>query len=89
MRAVVAKACLAKAWRDALFKVVPRALCKPIEAETRKLAAGDHAGACRAMAAWTYITVRGQKVNCRTAGKLCRGIVIRRDEEVSRCLEAL
>lgn len=41
MRAVVAKACLAKAWRDALFKVVPRALCKPIEAEVRKLAAGE------------------------------------------------
>lgn len=41
MRNVVAKACLAKAWRDALFKVVPRALCKPIETETRKLAAGN------------------------------------------------
>lgn len=41
MRAVVAKACLAKAWRDALFKVVPRALCKPIETEVRKLMVGD------------------------------------------------
>lgn len=41
MRAVVAKACLAKAWRDALFKVVPRALCKPIESEVRKLASGE------------------------------------------------
>ncbi len=41
MRAVVAKACLAKAWRDALFKVVPRALCKPIETEIRKLMVGD------------------------------------------------
>lgn len=41
MRAVVAKAALSKAWRDALFKVVPRALCKPIEFEVRKLAAGD------------------------------------------------
>jgi hypothetical protein len=41
MRNVIAKACLAKAWRDALFKVVPRALCKPIETETRKLAAGN------------------------------------------------
>lgn len=30
MRAVVAKACLAKAFRDATFKVVPRALCKPV-----------------------------------------------------------
>lgn len=41
MRNVVAKACLAKAWRDALFKVVPRALCKPIETEIRKLMLGD------------------------------------------------
>lgn len=41
MRAVVAKAALAKAWRDALFKVVPRALAKPIEAEVRRLATGD------------------------------------------------
>lgn len=29
-RAVVAKACLAKAFRDAVFKVVPKALCKTI-----------------------------------------------------------
>jgi hypothetical protein len=29
-RAVVAKACLAKAYRDAVFKVVPKALCKSI-----------------------------------------------------------
>ncbi len=55
----------------------------------KKLAAGDHAGACKAMAAWTFITVKGQKVNCRNAGKLCRGIVTRRDEEVSLCLSAL
>lgn len=29
-RAVVAKACLAKAYRDAVFKVVPKAMCKAI-----------------------------------------------------------
>ena len=34
-RAVVAKACLAKAYRDAIFKVVPRALCKGIEKAAR------------------------------------------------------
>ena len=55
----------------------------------RKLAAGDHEGACRAMGAWTFITVKGRKVNCRTAGRLCPGIVTRRDLEVSMCLEAL
>ena len=41
MRVVIAKACLAKALRDATFKVVPRALCKPIESEARKIALGD------------------------------------------------
>ena len=41
MRAVVAKACIAKARRDATFQVVPRALCKPIEAAARKVAIGD------------------------------------------------
>jgi hypothetical protein len=41
MRVVIAKACLAKALRDATFKVVPRALCKPIENEARKIALGD------------------------------------------------
>lgn len=43
MRAVVAKACLAKARRDATFQVVPKALCKGIEGEAKKVAVGDHA----------------------------------------------
>lgn len=34
-RAVVAKACLSKAYRDAVFKVVPKALCKPITTAAR------------------------------------------------------
>lgn len=41
MRIVVAKAALAKADRDAVFKVVPRALCRPIEVEARRVAVGD------------------------------------------------
>lgn len=41
MRVVVAKACLAKAKRDAIFSVVPRALAKPIEIAVRKVIAGD------------------------------------------------
>lgn len=45
MRMVVAKATLAKAWRDAVFKVVPKALARPIEAEVRKLLAGDGSAA--------------------------------------------
>jgi hypothetical protein len=40
-RALVAKACAAKALRDAIFKVVPRALCKPIMEAAKKVAAGQ------------------------------------------------
>jgi hypothetical protein len=41
MRAVIAKACLSKARRDAIFQVVPKALAKPIEKAVRALLAGD------------------------------------------------
>lgn len=41
MRVVVAKAALAKARRDATFTVVPKALCKPLEAAARQTAIGD------------------------------------------------
>jgi hypothetical protein len=40
MRVVVAKAALAKARRDATFQVVPKALCKAIEAAARQAAIG-------------------------------------------------
>ena len=40
-RIVVAKVCLAKARRDATFQVVPKALCRPVEIEARKVAVGD------------------------------------------------
>lgn len=43
MRAVVAKACLAKALRDATFKVVPGALCKALEEAARETAIGTKA----------------------------------------------
>lgn len=43
MRVVVAKAALAKAWRDATFKVVPRALAKPVEAAVKNLLFGNAA----------------------------------------------
>lgn len=41
MRIVVAKAALSKAKRDALFTVVPRALCRSIEEEAKRVAIGD------------------------------------------------
>jgi len=41
MRTVIAKSCLAKAGRDAFFKVVPRAIFKAIEEQARKVAIGD------------------------------------------------
>lgn len=39
--AVVAKACLSKAFRDAIFRVVPKAMFKSVENECRKMIAGD------------------------------------------------
>jgi hypothetical protein len=39
-RALIAKVCSAKAIRDAIFKVVPRALCKPILQAAKKVASG-------------------------------------------------
>lgn len=41
MRAVIAKAALSKSRRDATFQVVPKALCKGIEMEARRVAIGD------------------------------------------------
>lgn len=41
MRVVIAKAALSKARRDATFMVVPKALCKPVETECRRIALGD------------------------------------------------
>jgi len=41
MRVVVAKAALSKARRDAIFQVVPRGLCKPIESAVRKVLFGE------------------------------------------------
>lgn len=41
MAAVVAKAALAKARRDATFQVVPRALARPVEAAVRQLLGGE------------------------------------------------
>lgn len=41
MRVVIAKAALAKARRDATFQVVPKALCKSVEMEARRVAIGD------------------------------------------------
>lgn len=55
----------------------------------RKLNAGDHAGACRGMAAWTWVTKNGKKVNCRDPANRCGGLPARRDYEVKMCLEAL
>lgn len=41
MRVVIAKSCVAKARRDATFQVVPKALCRSLEIEARKVAIGD------------------------------------------------
>lgn len=41
MRVVIAKAALSKARRDAIFMVVPRAMCKPIIDAAKRVAIGD------------------------------------------------
>lgn len=41
MRTVIAKACLSKATRDAIFKVVPRAMCKSLEDVAKQVALGN------------------------------------------------
>lgn len=41
MRIVVAKACLSKALRDAIFRVVPKGLCKSISDSAKKVIAGQ------------------------------------------------
>lgn len=40
-RALIAKVALAKAFRDAVFKVVPRSLCKPVFDAAKKIAVGQ------------------------------------------------
>ena len=51
----------------------------------KRLNAGDHAGACRQMAKWTWA---GGK-DCRVAANRCSGLPKRRDAEVATCLESL
>lgn len=41
MRVVVAKACGSKAYRDVVFRVVPKSLCKPIIEQCRAIALGE------------------------------------------------
>ena len=41
MRVVIAKAAQAKALRDAIFKVVPIGICKPLEALAKRVIMGD------------------------------------------------
>ena len=53
----------------------------------KKPNAGDRPGACNEMRRWVFITVDGQKFDCRTPGnKLCRGIPPRRERERELCL---
>lgn len=55
----------------------------------RRLVAEDWEGTCKAMGAWVFVTHKGKKLNCREGGRICPGIVTRRDNEVATCLAAL
>lgn len=48
-------------------------------------AASDEA-ICAPILRYTFVTVDGRKVDCRTAGRLCPGIVVRRDRQYRRCM---
>lgn len=53
----------------------------------RKLNAGDKQGACAEINRWVFITVQGEKFDCRTPGnKLCAGIPVRREKETELCM---
>ncbi|MDI1227350.1 MAG: glycoside hydrolase family protein [bacterium] len=54
----------------------------------RRINAGDQLGGCDAMRDWHYITLRGVKRDCRTSGKLCPGLITRREFERNLCLDA-
>lgn len=44
--------------------------------------------ACAQILRWTFITLPdGRKVDCRTAGRTCPGLVSRRDRQYARCLQ--
>jgi lysozyme len=49
--------------------------------------AGKRAEACLQLRRWVYVTVNGRKVDCRTAGKLCRGLPPRRERQLERCMQ--
>ena len=65
------------------FNVGTAGFCK--SSLVKRLNAGDHAGACRQMAKWTWAGGR----NCRDPANRCTGLPKRRDAEVKVCLEAL
>jgi lysozyme len=48
--------------------------------------AGRRVEACHQVTRWVYITVAGQKLDCRNPKNNCRGLPDRRDKQVSRCL---
>lgn len=47
---------------------------------------GERRQACEQLLRWVYITVDGQKVDCRTAGRLCPGLPERRERQLVRCM---
>lgn len=65
------------------YNVGVTAFCNSTAA--RKFRAGDVMGGCAELSRWTWVTVGGQKVDCRHAGRTCPGIVTRRDYERAMC----
>lgn len=60
-----------------------------LSSTARKLQnAGQRVAACEQLLRWVYVTIDGRKVDCRVAGN-CRGLPIRREKQMARCLSDL
>lgn len=77
----------AVAFLDLAYNIGVAAFCRSTLVE--RFNAGDHDGACRELRKWTWTHVNGRPVDCRTAGHLCPGIVLRRDREQQMCMGEL
>lgn len=49
--------------------------------------AGERVAACEQLTRWVYITVGGQKLDCRDPRNNCAGLPVRRDRQLARCMQ--
>jgi lysozyme len=49
--------------------------------------AGQRVAACEQLPRWVYVTKSGRKLDCRIPKNNCRGLPIRRQEQLARCIQ--